>query len=58
MGTNALKPTFQYRIDFPDSIKEHAVFADMAPGFHLMAEEILQRQMQIVIFNLREVGYL
>lgn len=46
---------FEYRTDFPDSIKEHAVFADMAPRFHLMAEEILQRQIQIVIFNLREV---
>ncbi|MBA0732866.1 hypothetical protein Gogos_016929, partial [Gossypium gossypioides] len=45
---------FEYRTDFPDSIKEHAVFADMAPRFHLMAEEILQRQIQIVIFNLRE----
>ncbi|KAE8665151.1 Centromere/kinetochore protein zw10-like protein [Hibiscus syriacus] len=46
--------TFEYRTDFPDSIKEHAVFADMAPRFHIMAEEILQRQIQIVIFNLRE----
>ncbi|XWS36738.1 hypothetical protein CRYUN_Cryun20dG0111500 [Craigia yunnanensis] len=45
---------FEYRTDFPDSIKEHVVFADMAPRFHLMAEEILQRQIQIVIFNLRE----
>ncbi|KAE8671074.1 Centromere/kinetochore protein zw10-like protein [Hibiscus syriacus] len=46
--------TFEYRADFPDSIKEHAVFADMAPRFHVMAEEILQRQIQIVIFNLIE----
>ncbi|XP_024047133.1 centromere/kinetochore protein zw10 homolog isoform X2 [Citrus clementina] len=45
---------FEYHSDFPSSIKEHAVFADMAPRFHLMAEEILQRQIQIVIFNLRE----
>ncbi|XVF21059.1 hypothetical protein REPUB_Repub12eG0057800 [Reevesia pubescens] len=45
---------FEYRTDFSDSIKELAVFADMAPRFHLMAEEILQRQIQIVIFNLRE----
>ncbi|OMO49372.1 RZZ complex, subunit Zw10 [Corchorus capsularis] len=45
---------FEYRSDFPDSIREHAVFADMAPRFRLMAEEILQRQMQLVIFNLRE----
>ncbi|GAV62426.1 Zw10 domain-containing protein [Cephalotus follicularis] len=45
---------FEYRLDFPSSIKEHAVFADIAPRFHLMAEEILQRQVQLVIFNLRE----
>ncbi|XP_022758984.1 centromere/kinetochore protein zw10 homolog isoform X5 [Durio zibethinus] len=46
--------TLQYRTDFPDSIKEYAVFADMAPRFHLMAEEILHRQIQIVVYNLRE----
>lgn len=46
---------FEYHSDFPSSIKEHAVFMDMAPRFHLMAEEILQRQIQLVIFNLREV---
>ncbi|XP_022758980.1 centromere/kinetochore protein zw10 homolog isoform X2 [Durio zibethinus] len=45
---------FEYRTDFPDSIKEYAVFADMAPRFHLMAEEILHRQIQIVVYNLRE----
>lgn len=45
---------FEYHSDFPSSIKEHAVFADMAPRFHLMAEEILQREIQLVIFNLRE----
>ncbi|GLT94095.1 hypothetical protein SLE2022_118540 [Rubroshorea leprosula] len=45
---------FEYRADFPINIKEHAVFADMAPKFHLMAEEALQRQIQLVIFNLRE----
>ncbi|XP_044466367.1 centromere/kinetochore protein zw10 homolog isoform X2 [Mangifera indica] len=45
---------FEYQSDFPSSIKEHAVFVDMAPRFHLMAEEILQRQIQRVNFNLRE----
>ncbi|KAF5746107.1 hypothetical protein HS088_TW06G00272 [Tripterygium wilfordii] len=45
---------FEYRPDFPSSIKEHVVFVDMAPSFHLMAEEILQRQIQRVIFNLNE----
>ncbi|KAG6717584.1 hypothetical protein I3842_04G108000 [Carya illinoinensis] len=45
---------FEYRSDFPSSIKEHAVFADIAPRFHLMAEEILQKQIQLIIFNLKE----
>ncbi|KAK9284581.1 hypothetical protein L1049_023757 [Liquidambar formosana] len=45
---------FEYRSDFPSSIKEHAVFVDMAPRFQLMAEEILQRQIQLVCFNLKE----
>jgi hypothetical protein len=46
---------FQYRSDFPSSIKEHAVFVDMAPRFHLMAEEILQKQIQLILYNLKEV---
>ncbi|CAN1232722.1 Centromere/kinetochore protein zw10 homolog [Linum perenne] len=45
----------QYRPDFPISIKDHAVFADMAPRFHEMANEILQRQIKLVIHNLKEV---
>ncbi|XP_037492928.1 centromere/kinetochore protein zw10 homolog [Jatropha curcas] len=45
---------FEYRSDFPDSIKEHTVFADMAPRFHVMAQEILHRQIRLVIFNLKE----
>ncbi|XP_038694205.1 centromere/kinetochore protein zw10 homolog isoform X2 [Tripterygium wilfordii] len=45
---------FEYRADFPSSIKEHVVFVDMAPSFHLMAKEILQRQIQRVIYNLNE----
>ncbi|XP_073221001.1 centromere/kinetochore protein zw10 homolog isoform X2 [Cicer arietinum] len=45
---------FEYRADFPSSIKEHAVFADLAPRFQLLAEDILQRQVQLVIYNLKE----
>lgn len=45
----------QYRADFPDTIKEHAVFVDLAPRFQLMAEEILQRQVHLIIYNLKEV---
>ncbi|XP_073221002.1 centromere/kinetochore protein zw10 homolog isoform X3 [Cicer arietinum] len=44
----------KYRADFPSSIKEHAVFADLAPRFQLLAEDILQRQVQLVIYNLKE----
>jgi hypothetical protein len=36
-------------------MKEHAVFADLAPRFHLLAEDILQRQIHLVIYNLKEV---
>ncbi|KAL5581769.1 hypothetical protein UlMin_014211 [Ulmus minor] len=45
---------YEYRPDFPSSIKEHAVFVDLAPRFHVMAEDILQRQVQLVIYNLKE----
>ncbi|KAI8007493.1 hypothetical protein LOK49_LG07G02652 [Camellia lanceoleosa] len=45
---------FEYRLDFPSSIKELAVFVDLAPRFQLMAEEILQRQIKLVIYNLKE----
>ncbi|KAM7276813.1 hypothetical protein ACFE04_018679 [Oxalis oulophora] len=45
---------FQYRSDFPSSVKDRAVFADIAPRYKLMAEEILQGQIQLVIYNLRE----
>ncbi|XP_062107315.1 centromere/kinetochore protein zw10 homolog isoform X3 [Humulus lupulus] len=45
---------YEYRPDFPSSIKEHAVFVDLAPRFHVMAEQILQRQIQLVIYNLKE----
>lgn len=45
----------QYHLDFSSAIREQVVFADMAPRFHLMAEETLQRQIQLVIFDLRDV---
>ncbi|XP_047179048.1 centromere/kinetochore protein zw10 homolog [Vigna umbellata] len=45
---------FEYRTDFPSSIKEHAVFVDLAPRFQLLAEEILQKQVHLVIYNLKE----
>ncbi|KAL1221809.1 CentromerePkinetochore -like protein zw10 [Cardamine amara subsp. amara] len=45
---------FEYRTSFPSSIKEYAVFADVAPRFKLMAEEVLQKQVHLVISSLRE----
>nr|VDC70498.1 unnamed protein product [Brassica rapa] len=45
---------FEYRASFPSSIKEYAVFADIAPRFKLMVEEVLQRQVQLVISSLQE----
>jgi len=45
---------FEYRSDFPSSIKEFAIFTDLAPRFQLMAEEILLRQIHLVIYNLKE----
>ncbi|KAK6918801.1 RZZ complex, subunit Zw10, partial [Dillenia turbinata] len=45
---------FEYRPDFPSSIKEHAVFIDLAPRLQLLAEEILQRQIQLICLNLKE----
>ncbi|XP_031394026.1 centromere/kinetochore protein zw10 homolog [Punica granatum] len=44
---------FQYWPEFPDSIKERAVFVDLAPRFLLKAEEVLQREIQVVIYNLK-----
>ncbi|PIN22147.1 hypothetical protein CDL12_05127 [Handroanthus impetiginosus] len=45
---------FEYRPYFPSSLKEHAVFVDLAPKFQLMAEEVLQRQIQLVVHNLKQ----
>lgn len=38
----------------PSSLKELVVFVDLAPRFQLMAEDILHRQIQLVIRNLKE----
>ncbi|GMH12024.1 hypothetical protein Nepgr_013865 [Nepenthes gracilis] len=46
--------SFEYRPHFSSVIKDRAVFLDMAPRLQLLAAEILQRHVQIVIFNLKE----
>ncbi|KAG7010412.1 Centromere/kinetochore protein zw10-like protein, partial [Cucurbita argyrosperma subsp. argyrosperma] len=45
---------FEYRSDFPDFLKEHAVFVDMAPRFHEMAEETMHKQLQLITCHLNE----
>lgn len=45
---------FEYRLDFPSGIKEHAMFVDMAQSFLQMAEDILQKQIHLVSFSLKE----
>ncbi|XP_057792723.1 centromere/kinetochore protein zw10 homolog [Salvia miltiorrhiza] len=45
---------FQYRPYFPSSVKDLAVFIDLAPKFQLLAEEVLQRQIQLVRSNLKQ----
>ncbi|PWA73800.1 centromere/kinetochore protein, putative (ZW10) [Artemisia annua] len=44
---------FEYQSDFPTSVKG-AVFIDLGVRYKLMAEEILQRQIQLVKHNLME----
>ncbi|XP_020517443.1 centromere/kinetochore protein zw10 homolog isoform X2 [Amborella trichopoda] len=45
---------YEYRADFPSGIKERAAFVDLAPRFHQLAEEVLQRQIQLVLLSLKE----
>ncbi|CAM8893946.1 unnamed protein product [Rhodiola kirilowii] len=45
---------FEFRANFPSPTKELSVFVDIAPKFNIMAEEVLQRQIQLVCSNLKE----
>ncbi|GER53973.1 centromere/kinetochore protein [Striga asiatica] len=45
---------FEYRPYFPSSVKEHVIFVDLAPRFQLMAEDVLKRQIQLVLHNLNQ----
>lgn len=45
---------FEYRPGFPSPVKELAVFVDLAPRFQKMSEHILERQIQLVILNLKQ----
>lgn len=45
---------FEYRPNFPSFMKEHAVFVDMAPRLQLLAEEILQKHIRVIVSKLKE----
>ncbi|CAM8896647.1 unnamed protein product [Rhodiola kirilowii] len=45
---------FEFRANFPSPTKELSVFVNIAPKFNIMAEEVLQRQIQLVCSNLKE----
>ncbi|XP_008799437.2 centromere/kinetochore protein zw10 homolog [Phoenix dactylifera] len=45
---------FEYRADFPSGLKNQAVFVDLAPSFYQLAEDILQKQVQLVFSSLKE----
>ncbi|KAL1821764.1 hypothetical protein ACET3Z_016633 [Daucus carota] len=45
---------YEYRSGSPSLLKELIVFVDLAPRFQLMAEDILHRQVELVIKNLKE----
>ncbi|KAK8924088.1 hypothetical protein KSP39_PZI019082 [Platanthera zijinensis] len=46
--------SFQYRADFPSCLKKFIVFVDIAPTFYQMAENIIQKQIQLVVNDLKE----
>ncbi|EPS60399.1 hypothetical protein M569_14404, partial [Genlisea aurea] len=45
---------FEYREFFPGIVKDIAVFVDLATKLQLVAEEVLQRQKQLVTDNLKQ----
>ncbi|CAA7407613.1 unnamed protein product [Spirodela intermedia] len=46
--------SFEYRENFPNGVKECALFVDIAPNFRQMAEDALWKQVQLVYFSLKE----
>lgn len=45
----------QYRADFPSGLQNHATFVDLAPNLYEISEDILERQIQLVLSFLKEV---
>ncbi|KAI3959194.1 hypothetical protein MKX01_023870 [Papaver californicum] len=54
LAQEVLGLAFEYRPDFPSCIKEQAVLVDIAPRFHQMADDLLQKQIQLVCINLEK----
>lgn len=45
---------FEYNASFPDGLKEHALFVDLAPLFRQLGAESLNQQVQLLLSGLKE----
>lgn len=54
LAQEVLGLAFEYNPSFPDGLKEHAVFVDLAPLFHQLAAELLNKQVQLLLSGLKE----
>nr|ACN40203.1 unknown [Picea sitchensis] len=54
LAQEVLGLAFEYNASFPDGLKEHALFVDLAPPFHQLAAELLNQQVQLLLSGLKE----
>ncbi|XP_078170632.1 centromere/kinetochore protein, putative (ZW10) [Carex rostrata] len=54
LSQEVLGLAFQYRADFPSGLQNHATFVDLAPNLYEVSEDILERQIQLVLSFLKE----
>jgi len=54
LAQEVLGLAFEYNASFPDGLKEHALFVDLAPLFHQLAAELLNQQVQLLLSGLKE----
>ncbi|KAG9160530.1 hypothetical protein Leryth_019482 [Lithospermum erythrorhizon] len=52
LSTEVIGLAFEYRSGFPNKVKEHAVFIDLSPRLQMLGEQIFQREIQLVLYNL------
>lgn len=52
LSTEIIGLAFEYRSAFPNSVREHAVFVDLSPRLQILGEQIFQREIQLVLYNL------